>query len=408
MSGEKFAVVGAGILGAAVARALLLRRPGCTVDIIEKERRPALHQTGRNSGVVHAGLYYTPGSNKAVLVRKGVRLLREYCEDNNLDYIECGKVLVATNARERERLVDIHERAEANAVPGVRLLDAAGLADIEPHAVGIAALHSPTTAIVDFGSITRTMISECISLGATVRYGHQVSAFHHGDTVRIETIVEDGQGTDVLGPFDRVVLCAGLHADRLARLAGDDEYPRIVPFRGDFAVLRAHRNHLVNGLIYPVPDPRYPFLGIHLTKRTDGGVSVGPNALLALAREAYTGGAADWRGLLSLARWSGFRRFARRNWRAGVSEWLGSVSARRFANEARRLVPELTVRDIMTAPSGIRAQAMDRDGTLVDDFRLSRQGNVLCVRNAPSPAATASLAIADHLVDQLFSNDPSN
>jgi L-2-hydroxyglutarate oxidase LhgO len=393
-------VVGGGIIGAAVARALTRSEPAAKVSVLEKELTPGLHQTGRNSGVVHAGLYYTPGSAKARFARRGIGLLRSYCAEHGLVYDECGKVLVALTERDRRRLADIQARATANGVPGIRLLDADQIREIEPHVRGIAGLHSPTTAIVDFAAVARRMLDDASEAGAEVRTGVNVTGFEQrASEVRVSG--RDGQGTEVIGAFDYVVICAGLHADRLARLAGDDEYPRIVPFRGEFAALRPQRRYLVNGLVYPVPDPRYPFLGVHLTKRVDGNVLIGPNAVLALAREGYGRRDVDLREVGDLMAWSGFRRFARANWRTGVREIYGSVSLRAFVRAARHFVPELRINDVVPAPAGIRAQAMDKDGTLVDDFRLSRRGRILCVRNAPSPAATASLAIADDIVAEL-------
>ena len=377
-------MIGAGILGAAVAREILLRDPAARVTVIEKEAEPALHQTGRNSGVVHAGLYYPPGSAKARLVRSGIDLLRTFCADRDLPYQECGKVLVALTEQDRERMTAIFDRARANGVPGVRLVDADGLREIEPHTTGIAALHSPTTAITDYGAITRALLDDVSAAGGTVRTGLAVTAFAEvSGEVRLSCLGADG--SEELGGFDRVISCAGLQADRLARLAGDDEFPVIVPFRGEFAVLRDDRAKLVNGLIYPVPDPRYPFLGVHLTRRVDGQVLVGPNAVLALAREGYRRRDIAGDQLLALIRWRGFRRFARKNWATGIREVAGSTSRALFARAARRYLPELRTRDLAPAPPGIRAQAMDADGTLVDDFRISRRGRVVSVRNAPSP-----------------------
>ncbi|NDL56799.1 L-2-hydroxyglutarate oxidase [Phytoactinopolyspora mesophila] len=395
-----FAVVGAGIIGSAVARALTQANAHASVTVLEKEPEPARHQSGHNSGVVHAGLYYTPGSAKARLARRGIRLLREFCQQHGLAYVECGKILVALDERDRHRLDDIVERAQANGVPGVRLLGPAGLRAVEPHVRGIAGLHSPTTAIVDFRAITEAMLADAAADGAEIRTGVQVTGFEQSATgVRVNG--RTGESAEHLGTFDQVIICAGLHADRLARLAGDSEFPRIVPFRGEFGALRPNLKHLVNGLVYPVPDPRFPFLGVHLTKRVDGNVLVGPNAVLALAREGYRKRDVDLRELRQLAGWPGFRRFARRHWQTGLREVHGSVSRGALARAARRYIPELSVGDVVPAPAGIRAQAMDADGTLVDDLRISRQGRILCVRNAPSPAATASLAIAEDILASL-------
>jgi (S)-2-hydroxyglutarate dehydrogenase len=393
MTGTRYAVVGGGILGAATARRLLLVEPGAAVTVLEKESELARHQTGRNSGVVHAGLYYQPGSLKARLCRRGVGLLKEFCGEHGLTYDECGKVLVALDEVERTRLADIEDRARQNGVPGIRQLTAGELREIEPHVQGVAGLHSPSTAIVDFGSITRALAADAEKAGATVRRSVRVTGLaERGDEVVVTS-------TDGEAAFDHVVICAGLQADRLAALAGHEPDPRIVPFRGEYYLLRPERRHLVRGLVYPVPDPRYPFLGVHLTLRYDGEVMVGPNAVLALAREGYSWRDVSAADLREVVAWQGFRRFARKHWRTGARELSGSLRKRKFVAAARRYVPELEVSDVLPGPSGVRAQALAQDGSLVDDFRVSRRGRVVSLRNAPSPAATSSLAIAEHLVD---------
>lgn len=401
MSGLRCAVVGGGIIGAAVSRRLLQLEPDAQVTLLEKEDRLAAHQTGRNSGVVHAGLYYPPGSLKATLCRRGVGLLRDFCREKSLTYDECGKVLVALDAEEQSRLGGIADRARANGVPGVRHLDRSQLREIEPHVTGVAGLHSPSTAIVDYAAVTRCLAADAEAAGATVRTGWAVAGVR--STGR-EVVLTGPAGEELA--FDRVILCAGLQADRLAALAGDAEAPRIVPFRGEYFALRPDKRYLVNGLVYPVPDPRYPFLGVHLTPRVDGEVLVGPNAVLALAREGYRRRDVTLRDLRDIVGYAGFRRFARQHWRTGLVEMRGSVSKRSFVAAAQRYVPELQVADVVPGPAGIRAQALERDGSLVDDFRISRRGNVLAVHNAPSPAATSSLAIAEHLVDVLLERQP--
>lgn len=395
-SSLRYVVVGGGIVGAAIARALTQTDERASVTVLEKEPAPAMHQTSRNSGVVHAGLYYTPGSAKARFSRRGVGLLRTYCEQKGLTYDACGKLLVALDERERQRMDDIHARATANGVPGVRLLTGPELAEVEPHVRGIAGLHSPTTAIVDFAEIATTMLADAIAAGAEVRTGFEVCGFDQSAT---EVVVHARRG-DALAA-DHVVVAAGLQSDRLARLAGADEFPRIVPFRGEFALLRPERRALVRGLVYPVPDPRYPFLGVHLTRRVDGEVMVGPNAVLALAREGYRRRDIDVGEIRRLIGWGAFRRFAWQNRRTAIREMYSSLNPRAFAAAARRYLPQLDAGDLVPARSGIRAQAMDADGTLVDDFRVSRRGRIMCIRNAPSPAATASLAIADDVVAEL-------
>jgi L-2-hydroxyglutarate oxidase LhgO len=394
MTTERFAVVGGGIVGAAVARRLTQVRPEAQVTLLEKEDGLARHQTGRNSGVVHAGLYYTPGSLKATLCRKGVGMLKAFCAEKGLVYDECGKVLVALDGVEQQRLAAIYERAVANGVPGVRMVGPDELRDIEPHVRGVAGLHSPQTAIVDFAAVTRALADDAVAAGATVRTGHEVDGLQRrGD----EVLVRFRHGATEA--YDRVVLCAGLHADRVAALVGDEPDPAIVPFRGEYHLLRPEARKLVRGLVYPVPDPRYPFLGVHVTPRVDGEVMIGPNAVLALAREGYRWGAVSGRDLAEALRWPGFWKFARRHWRTGATEVVGSLSRKAFVAAAQRYVPELTVADVVPGPSGVRAQALGRDGALVDDFRVNRVGRVLSVRNAPSPAATSSLAIAEHIVD---------
>jgi L-2-hydroxyglutarate oxidase len=395
---SSYLVVGGGILGAATASRLQDVLPDAAVTVWEKEPALAAHQTGRNSGVVHAGLYYAPGSLKARLCRRGVGLLRDFCAEHAVAYQEIGKVLVALDPLEESRLAAIEERARANGVPGVRRLGGGELREIEPHLRGVAALHSPTTAIADFPGVTRALAGLVETRGGTVRLGLELTAVHDdrgGVLVRGRTRA----GDEVAEHFDRVILCGGVHSDRLAVAAGDGPDPRIVPFRGEYYLLRPERRSLVNGLVYPVPDPRYPFLGVHLTPRVDGEVLVGPNAVLALAREGYRWRNVSGRDLREIVAARGFRRFARQHWRTGLLEMAGSVSKRRFVDAARRYVPDLRVDDVVPGPSGIRAQALDADGSLVDDFRVHVRGPVVALRNAPSPGATSSLAIAEHLVD---------
>lgn len=396
MAGSRIAVVGGGIVGVAVAREILRRQADSAVTLFEKEDRLAAHQTGRNSGVIHAGLYYQPGSHKARLCRRGVELLEEFCAERGIRRIDCGKVLVALDDAERPRLDDIAARAHANGVPGVRIIGPGKLRELEPHVRGVAALHSPSTSIVDFAAVTRALAADAVAAGAEILLGHEVVGMQ---TVRDEVVITARCGESVRdGAFDRVVVCAGLYSDRLAALVGDGANPVIVPFRGEYYALKPHRRNLVNGLVYPVPDPRYPFLGVHLTPRVDGEVLIGPNAVLALAREGYRWRTVSARDLVDIAGTPAFWRFVRRHWRTGVRELSGSVSRRRFLAAARAYVPELADDDVVAGVAGVRAQALDSDGSLVDDFRLSFRDRVVVVRNAPSPAATSSLAIAEHIV----------
>ena len=407
MPPQRYAVVGGGIIGAAVARRLLELRPDAHVTLLEKEDRLAAHQTGRNSGVVHAGLYYLPGSLKALLCRRGVGLLKDFCAEKAIAYDEIGKVLVALDAAEEQRLDAIAERARANGVPGIRIIDQAELKELEPHVTGIAGLHSPTTAIVDYTAITRALAADAEARGATIRTGFTVTGLQHTTGIPDEqVVVREASGEELV--VDEVILCAGLQVDRLAELAGDAHSPRIVPFRGEYFALVPEKRSLVNGLVYPVPDPRYPFLGVHLTPRFDGEVLVGPNAVLALAREGYRRRDVSVPELAEIVRYAGFRKFARQHWKTGIAEMRGSLSKRAFTAAAQRYVPELTMADMVPSTAGIRAQALETDGSLVDDFRISRTGSVVAVRNAPSPAATSSLAIAEHIVDALLGRVPDS
>ena len=395
MPRQHVVVIGAGIIGAAVARALTRTAESPTVTVLDKETTPAAHQTSHNSGVVHAGLYYLPGSAKARLVRTGVTALRGFCRDRGLTYDEVGKVLVALDSDDEQRLHDIHSRAEANGVPGLRWLGPEQLGEVEPHVVGRAALHSPSTAIVDYAQITTAMLTDAVERRATVTAGFEVTSIDVGERTRVTAL--DGRTVSA----DLVVVAAGLNTDQLAAIAGDSPFPRIVPFRGEFHELAPSARHLVSGLIYPVPDPRYPFLGVHLTKRVDGAVLLGPNAVLALSREGYRLRDIDGTQVRELLAFKGFRSFARANVVTGASEVWGSLNRRAFIARARRYVPTISAADVRRGPAGVRAQAMDADGSLVDDFRFSRVGNVFSIRNAPSPAATASLAIADRVVREL-------
>jgi (S)-2-hydroxyglutarate dehydrogenase len=396
---DRVAVVGGGIIGVAIAREILTCRPDAQVTLFEKEDRLAAHQTGRNSGVVHAGLYYQPGSAKAVLCRRGVDLLEEYCAQRGIRRIECGKVLVALDDAERERLGDIEARALANGVPGVRIIGPEELRELEPHVRGVAALHSPSTSIVDFAEVTEALAADAVAAGAKILLGQEVIGLRPTGAEVVITVRTAGGSYQ--NAFDQVVACGGLHSDRLAELAGDGPDPVIMPFRGEYYALKPERRGLVNGLVYPVPDPRYPFLGVHLTPRVDGEVLVGPNAVLALAREGYTWRTVSGRDLAEIARTPAFWRFARQHWRTGIREMLGSLSRRRFIAAARAYVPEISDDEVVPGTAGIRAQALDADGALVDDFRIGIRDRIVLLRNAPSPAATSALAIAEHVVSTI-------
>ncbi|MEU6430200.1 L-2-hydroxyglutarate oxidase [Microbispora sp. NPDC046973] len=385
----RIGIVGAGILGLAVARQMA--RAGAEVTVLEKEPRIAAHQTGHNSGVVHAGIYYQPGSLKATLCREGAAMLREYCAEHGLPYDEAGKLVVASTRAELPGLRRIAERARENGVPGIAELDAIGLREVEPHAVGVAAVHSPHTAITDFTAVARRLAADVAEAGGSVRLSRPVRAIRQ---------TTDGVAV-AAGPerltFDRLISCAGLGTDSVADLARAGGDVRIVPFRGEYYRLAGPARGLVKGLIYPVPDPRYPFLGVHLTRRIDGEVLVGPNAVPALALEGYSWRSASLRDLRRIVSWPGTRRMAAVHWRTGLREVYGSLAKRAFVAAARRYVPELAPADLVRAGGGVRAQAVARDGRLLDDFVIDVRGRIVLVRNAPSPAATSSLAIARHI-----------
>jgi L-2-hydroxyglutarate oxidase LhgO len=386
-------IIGAGLVGLAAARQLA--QSGVPVVVWEKEAAVAQHQSGHNSGVVHAGIYYQPGSAKAKNCRRGVELLHAYCADRGLPWDERGKLVVARDEAETQRLREIERRAQANGAPGVRWLDGPSIRALEPDVAGVAALLSPTTAIVDFPAIARAFAGDVISSGGQILTSTPVTAVRrHGDGVHVIT-------PSRTQTVSRLVICAGLQTDLLARAAGDVAAPEIVPFRGEYLRLRPEVRQKVHHLIYPVPDPAYPFLGVHLTPRIDGEVDIGPNAVLALAREGYRWRDVSAEQLSRLACSAAFRRLARQNWRAGLREMRGSISRRAFLAEARTYLPWLEPGHVLPAPAGVRAQAVDRDGSLVDDFRIHQIGPVTAIRNAPSPAATASMAIAEQIVAEL-------
>ncbi|MGI5213043.1 L-2-hydroxyglutarate oxidase [Plantactinospora sp. CA-290183] len=390
----RYAIVGGGIIGLAVAHRLRADRPGDAVTVLEKEPIWAAHQTGHNSGVIHAGVYYRPGSLKATLCRTGSAAMVAFCAEQGLPYRICGKLIVATEPDELPRLRDLHERAVANGLP-VRLVGALEAAEHEPEVSAVAALRVESTGIVDFGAVCRRLAELLAQGGADLRLATRVTGIRRrAGGVLLETTSGE-VAADVL------VNCAGLHADQLARLAGVRPPVRIVPFRGAYHELRPQRRDLVRGLIYPVPDPRLPFLGVHLTRMIDGSVHAGPNAVLATAREGYSWRRVDPRDLWEAASYPGLWALARRHYRYGLTEVTRSLSRRRFAASLARLVPALTEADIVPAGSGVRAQAVRPDGTLVDDFLIVEAERQVHVLNAPSPAATSSLEIARHIVARL-------
>lgn len=389
-------IVGGGILGLATALRLLDARPDLRLLILEKEATLASHQTGHNSGVVHAGLYYQPGSLKARLCREGKESLERFCEAHSIPIEHTGKLVVALDETELERFASLRERAIANGVDGLEEVGPERIREIEPHAAGIRALWSPGTGIVDFRRVAAAYADEVRAHGGVIETSREVTSItRRGDEMVVGTTLGDVVAR-------RVIACAGLWADRVAAMTGEDtaDAPRIVPFRGDYYTLTADARPLVRGLIYPVPDPRFPFLGIHLTKRIDGNVLAGPNAVLAFKREGYRRTDVSVRDLAGAIAYPGFLRLATKYWRTGLAEQWRDWSKRAFVAEVQRYVPELRADQLVFGPSGVRAQALGRDGAMVDDFLLGGSDRVLHVRNAPSPAATSSLAVGRVLAEE--------
>ncbi|MFE6863466.1 L-2-hydroxyglutarate oxidase [Nocardia sp. NPDC057668] len=389
-----YCVIGGGIVGVATAYRLLERHPGARVLLLEKADRLAVHQTGHNSGVIHSGIYYEPGSLKARLCRAGAEWTKTFAAEHGIPFVVCGKLLVATDAGEQARMLALYERSVANDVE-VELLDAAELRRREPRVRGVGALFVPGTGIIDYTRVTEALADRVRAGGGEIVLGAEITA-----------IAETADAVTVSGPAGtwrtaRLVVCGGLQADRLARLAGLELDLRIVPFRGEYYRLPAHRRNLVRTLIYPIPDPELPFLGVHLSPTIDGELTVGPNAVLGLAREGYRKGSVNLRDARDVLGFPGFHRVAAANVRTGLREMRNSLFKRGYLAECRRYCPELTAADLLPRPAGIRAQAVLRDGTLVHDFLIERTPRSVHVLNAPSPAATSALPIAEHIAAQL-------
>lgn len=388
-------VIGAGIVGLATALELTRRHPALRIAVLEKESRVAAHQTGRNSGVIHSGLYYKPGSYKAKMCVAGAREMIAFCRKHGLPIEICGKVVVATSESELPALAELHSRGKANGVPNLRLLGPEEIREIEPHTAGIRGLHVPGTGITDYAMVASKYAELIITAGGVVRLGAEVMSIAraHGETILSTTS----------GEFcaKQVINCAGLHSDQISRMAGANLNLRIVPFRGEYYELVPAKHHLVRGLIYPVPDPQFPFLGVHFTRRVHGGVEAGPNAVLAFEREGYTKTSFRFTDAMGTAAFPGFWKMARKHWKNAVGEYYRSVSKPAFVKALQKLLPELTEAAVIPAGSGVRAQALDSDGKLLDDFRFVHTEGIIHVCNVPSPAATASLVIGREIVNQL-------
>lgn len=389
-----FIVVGGGLVGLATGRELLRRNPGSRLAILEKEEAVARHQSGRNSGVIHSGIYYAPGTLKSRLCVEGASLLTAYCDEHSIPYRRPGKLIVARRESELPRLEELYRRGTANGVPGLAVVDSQGIKEIEPQATGHRAIHSPSTGIVDYGEVARSLATDVRAAGGMVLTGHEVKGLKRvAGEWKLETV------KSTLGARS-LITCAGLQSDVLAAMTGASRDPMIVPFRGDYWRLPPGRESLIRGLIYPVPDPAFPFLGVHFTPRINGDVWLGPNAVLGFAREGYRLSTFRWPELRATFSWPGVYRMGARYWRMGLGEMYRAVNRHALHAELRTYVPELGITDILRGPSGVRAQAVTRKGVLVDDFVFSSEEAVLHVRNAPSPAATSCLAIARHVVDR--------
>ena len=387
------AIVGGGIIGLSTAMQLRRRYPRWRVAVVEKEGELAAHQTGHNSGVIHSGIYYRPGSHKARFCVDGVRSLLQFCDENEIEYQRCGKVIVATNQSEFGRLQDLYQRGTANGVEGLEIVDAERLKEVEPHAFGLQALWAPNTGIIDYRKVSSVYATQFQEAGGDIITNVRV----HGITRYSDTLVLETNG-GTLGA-QHLINCAGLYADRVAEMMGENTGIRIIPFRGEYYTLRQESHHLVNGLIYPVPDPRFPFLGVHYTRNIHGEVEAGPNAVLAFKREGYRKADVDLAESWGTLTFPGFWKMSLRHWMTGISEVHRSYNKKVFVRDLQRLVPEIQEEDLAPGGSGVRAQAVSRSGAILDDFNIIRGKEAVHVLNAPSPGATSSLAIGAHIVD---------
>ena len=385
-------VVGGGIIGLSTAMHLMQRNPELRVAVLEKEAELATHQTGHNSGVIHSGIYYRPGSHKANFCVAGVQRLIDFCDENEIEYERCGKVIVATDESELGRLDNLYQRGMANGVEGLEVIGPERLKEIEPYSAGIKALWSPGTGIADYPKVAQTYATKFAHAGGDVFTQAPVLGItRYGETLALETPKGTVQTSHIIN-------CAGLYADRVAGMIEERVDVRIIPFRGEYYTLRPESHHLVSGLIYPVPDPRFPFLGVHYTRNIWGSVEAGPNAVLALSREGYRKSDFNLTESLETFTYPGFWKMTSKHWRTGLGEMRRSYSKSIFLQDLQRLLPEIQEEDLAPGGAGVRAQAVDRNGTLLDDFSIIRGREAVHVLNAPSPGATSSLAIGDHIV----------
>lgn len=390
-----FLIIGAGIVGLATALSLLEKNHNSKIIILEKENEIGKHQTGNNSGVIHSGIYYTPGSLKAENCRKGNRLLLDFCNKNNIEYNICGKIIVATNTNEEIELNKIFERGKQNNIENLRILNKEEIKDFEPNANGTKAIHVPTTGIIDFKKVLQKYLELIKNKGGNIVFNSAPKLIKE-KTDNIEVITNNKTFVT-----KNLISCAGLQSDRVARLTVDDLSLRIIPFRGEYYKLKKEKRNLVNGLIYPVPDPSFPFLGVHFTKKIDGNVEAGPNAVLAFDREGYSKTSFNLHDTIETFTWKGFRKIATKYWQTGLGEFYRSFNKKAFVKALQKLVPDITEEDLIPGGAGIRAQACSYDGELIDDFSLIKSKRILHVCNAPSPAATASLAIGEQIANEI-------
>ena len=386
-------IVGAGIIGLATARALKIAFPKSEIGVLEKENEIAYHQTGHNSGVIHSGIYYAPGSQKAEFCLTGSKLLKDYCVSKNIEIDACGKLIIATDASEEKSLNNLMERGKSNGIKGLQFLSKNQIQDLEPYATGSKGIYCPTTTIVDYKVVSQYFANDCVDLGVSIIKNSEIHSIVYSDnkTLHLETL-KDTFSTK------NIVNCAGLNSDRIAKMMGLDYGVKIIPFRGEYFELSENARKFVKGLIYPVPDPRFPFLGVHFTKRIDGSVEAGPNAVLSFSREGYSRFSIDLIDTFETMKFPGFWKMARKNVRTAVSEQMRSLIKPIFLNSLRKLVPEISSKDLINRRAGVRAQAVDGNGKILQDFYLIKTKNSVHVLNAPSPAATSSMAIANHIV----------
>ena len=392
------AVIGAGLVGLATALEFTKRVPGASLVVLEKEVKVAAHQSGHNSGVIHSGIYYKPGSLKAHLCLEGADQMVRFCKAHDIPYEICGKLIVATGEHELERLEGLYRRGQENGLRGLRLISSEEIPEREPYAAGLRALLVPSTGIVDYARVAEKMSELIQASGGSVCLSHEVLGMRR---TRSGTVLETSHGTV---EASLVVNCAGLQSDRVSQMSGSMRDLMIIPFRGEYYDLVPGKEHLLRGLLYPVPDPRFPFLGVHFTRRMAGGVEAGPNAVLALAREGYRKTSFRFEDVANYATFPGFWLMAAKHWQTSATELYRSWNKAAFVRDLQRLIPSITERDLQPGGSGVRAQALDRSGQLIDDFRFVHADGVLHVCNAPSPAATASLVIGRYIVDTLVAH----